>query len=354
MEGGHDRSDRCAWRATRTARLPLPNLLVPIDLRDAAPTQTSLFALSEGRRVAHEAGLTVFAVLMCDPRPEEQLHSLVARLGVAGADKVLLCEGPGLDAPPLEATHGLALHTAADRVPPLLVLFPAGGAGPQLGPPLAVRLGAAFAAAADLEVSDSPLALPDSVGRLCLRRWRRDLSAFRRLDPVEMERPIIAILGAHGPCRDAGTPDIEVQVIACPAATSPRVAELESVADDDAAIPLARALVVVNPAVGPEVVAKLRAAAPPGVAVAEFGRVSTAALAASTPHVLLVVELGAEAVASTAPSPRTRIGLVVASAKSSTFDRSDVVWRCDGAGAWDELAAALPGLVASVPGGEAR
>jgi hypothetical protein len=325
----------------------LPNLLVPIDLRDGAPTEASLFALSEGRRAAHEAGLTVFAVLICDPRPEEDLHKIAARLGVAGADKVLVCEGPGLDAPPLDATHGPALFTAAERVPPLLVLFPAGGAGLQLGAPLAVRLGAAFAAAADVEVSESPLPLPDSVGRLCLRRWRRDLSTYRRLDPVEMERPVIAILGALGRSRDEGTAEVEVQVIACspPAA---RIVELASEPDEDAAVPLAPVVVVVNPSIGADNVAKLRDAAPPGVTVLELGRVSPAALAANTPRVLLGVETTARAAS---PSPRTRVGVVVTSSTdASALGRSDVVWRAEGPDAWDQLAAALPRLAAAAEG----
>lgn len=327
----------------RAARPPLPNLLVPIDLRDGVPTAASLFALSEGRRVAHDAGITVFAVVLTEPRPEEELHALAAPLGVAGADKVLVCEGPGLGAPPLDATHGAALHAAVERVPPLLVLFPAGGAGTQLGPALAVRLGAAFAAAADLEVSDSPLPLPESVGRLCLRRWRRDLTTYRRLDPVELERPVIAVLGAQGTRRDEGQADIEVQVIACPPAPASRIVELESVPDEDAAVALARALVVIGPTVSREIAAKLAAAAPPGVVVVELGRVSPAALAANTPRVILGVEAAARAAA---PSPRTRIGVVLgADADADAFGRSDVVWRAAGPESWDELCAALPRLV---------
>jgi hypothetical protein len=291
--------------------------------------------------------VTVFAVLLCDPRPEDELHEIAARLGVAGADKVLVCEGPGLDAPPLEATHGQALFTAAERVPPLLVLFPAGGAGLQLGPPLAVRLGAAFAAAADVEVSESPLPLTDSVGRLCLRRWRRDLSTYRRLDPVEMERPVIATLGALGAPRDEGTADVEVQVIAC-APPAARIVELASEPDEDAAVTLSPVVVVVNPAVGPEIVGKLRAAAPAGVAVVELGRVAPAALAANTPRVILAVEATPRAAS---PSPRTRVGVVLAtSADASAFGRSDVVWRAEGPDAWDQLAAALPRLAAAAEG----
>jgi hypothetical protein len=255
----------------------------------------------------------------------------------------LVCEGPGLGAPPLDATHGPALHAAIERVPPLLVLFPAGGAGTQLGPALAVRMGAAFAATADLEVSVSPLPLQDSVGRLCLRRWRRDLTSYRRLDPVELERPVIATLGVYGPPRAEGTAAVEVQVIDCPPPPAARIVELESVPDEDAAVPLARALVVVGPTVAPDITAKLVAAAPAGVAVVELARVSPAALAANTPAAVLGVEAPAH-VAS--PSPRTRIGVVVGpAADAAAFGRSDVVWRAADARAWDELCATLPALV---------
>jgi electron transfer flavoprotein alpha subunit len=332
----------CTPHGPPTARIALANLLVPIDLRDGVPTEPSLFALSESRRGAHDAGVTVFAVVLCDPRPEEETQAIARRLGVAGADKVLLCEGPGLDAPALDPTHGLALHTAAQRVPPLLVLFPAGGAGPQLGPALAVRLGAAFAAAADIEVSETPTPLPDGVGRVVLRRWRRDLSAYRRMDPVEIGRPVIAVLGAHGAPRNAGTANVEVQVIACPAPAAPNVVELESTPDETATLALARVLVVVSASVGPEVVARLTAAAPPGVAVADLARVPPAALTTLTPRIILGIEATATAAA---PSPRTRIGVILRSAlDASAFGRSDVLWRAQGEAAWDELCAALPRL----------
>jgi hypothetical protein len=312
--------------------------------------------------VARNAGVTVFAVVLADPRPEAETHAIASRLGVAGADKVLLCERRGLDAPPLDATHGPALQLVADRVPPLVVLFPAAGAGQQLGAPLAARLGAAFASAADLEVSESPVPLPDSVGRLCLRRWRRDLSAYRRLDPVELERPIVAVLGAHGAPREDGTPDVEVQAIDAPAAAgAARIVELASVPDEDAAVALARVLVVVDPAVGADGLAALAAAAPPGVAVVDLGRVSPAALAVSTPRVLL--QVGVETapgagVAVGAPSPRTRLGVVLVRAAAGAPAApggagwsGDVVWRGGGADACAALAAALPKLARDAGGG---
>jgi hypothetical protein len=304
--------------------------------------------------VAHDAGVTVFAVVLTAPLPSEDAHRIGARLGLAGADKILFCEAPGLDAPPLDVTHGIALLTATERVPPLLVLFPAGGSGQQLAAPLAVRLGAAFAAAADVEVADSPLALADSVGRVLIRRWRRDRSAYRRLDPVEMERPVIAILGAHGVPREVGSEDVEVEIIDCAAPAPSRVVELESVPDDEAALSLARALVLVHPAAGPEVAARLRAAAPAGVAVADLGRVSAAAVAACSPEV--VIAIGGDDL-PLAPSPGTRVGVVLAGAEAAGgagVPGADVLWRPAGGVSWDELAAALAGLAAGAPQREQR
>src|SRR4051812_6243876 len=149
-------------------------------------------------------------------------------LGRAGADKVLSCEGPGLGAPPLDMTHGPALYAAVERIPPLLVLFPAGGAGAQLGPGLASRLGGAFAANAALEIGEAATPLADGVGRIFVRRWRADRSSYRRLDPVELERPVVAILPSGGASTVVGSEDAEVEVISCVAPAKLGVVELAS------------------------------------------------------------------------------------------------------------------------------
>ena len=139
---------------------------------------------------------------------------------------MLACEGTGLGAPPLDMTHGPALYAAVERIPPLLVLFPAGGAGAQLGPGLASRLGGAFAASADLEVGEAATPLADGVGRMFVRRWRGDRTSYRRLDPVELERPVVAILPRAGPPADRGSTAVEVEVIACATPAKVGVAEM--------------------------------------------------------------------------------------------------------------------------------
>lgn len=339
-----DRSSRRGHDSSRFRRVgagarwqkrevPLPNLLVPIDLRDALPTPASLFALAESRRVARVAGATVYAIALAS---RDLPGETIAQLGQAGADKVLLCEGAGLDAPPLEATHGTALLAAIERVAPLLVLFPAGGAGLSLGPSLAARLGAAFAGPADLEVVEAEGPLADGVGRVFVRFWNGP-SDYRRLDPVEVERPVIAILPAGGAARPIGSADIDHDVISCTTPASPGIDTLASDLDERAAIALARVLVVVDPSVGAGALRTLRAAAPAAVVVAD-ARDDAAAIAAATPEVLVVV--GGKLPPIT--TPRTRTALVALGDDPPPGARAaDVVWQVPADLAPETMAAQL-------------
>jgi hypothetical protein len=275
---------------------------------------------------------------------------VVAQLGRAGADKVLLCEGAGLAAPPLEATHGAPLLAAVERLSPLLVLFPAGGAGLALGPSLSARIGAAFAGAADLEATDAgPLA--DGVGRVFLRRWRGGRAAYRRLDPVEIERPVVAILAAGVVEREVGNAEIDVEVIACGPLKETGIVELASEADGDAQVALARVVVAVDPALGSDAVARIAAGAPAGVAVVDRDR-AAAAIAASAPEILIAigdVELPAMG------TPRGRVGaILVGDGDAASPRRSvDVLWRVPagstGDQLWGEIAEALAAFATSSP-----
>jgi len=323
----------------KNGEVVLPNLLVPIDLRDAAPTAPSLFALSESRRVARIAGVTVYAIALAEG---ELPAETVARLGRAGADKVLVCEGAGLDAPPLDATHGPALLAAVERVSPLLVLFPAGGAGLALGPSLAARLGAAFAGPADLEVADTDEMLPDGVGRVSVRFWAAGRTTYRRLDPVDVERPVVAILPAHAAGDSPGSPDVDVDVISCGRAAAPGGETVASEPDDRAEIPLARALVLVGPDVdarlGPAFLAALRAGVPAGVAVAGASQ-DLAAVAADAPEVLICV---GDVAAPPIGTPRARVAQVLLGDVETPGRRAaDVVWRVPAEVGPDELARQL-------------
>jgi hypothetical protein len=307
-----------AARPTHDSRLP--NLIVVMDLRDGEPTRPSLFALSEGRRVAHTAGATIYAIVMSDGALDDRV---AARLGRAGADRVLLCEGPGLGAPPIDATHGPALLAAIERVPPLLVLFPAGGPGAELGPTLAARMGAAFAGSADLELGEARTPLADGIGRVFLRRWRRDRGGYRRLDPVELERPVVALLPADAPPAELGTDDVEVEVISCPTPAKASVTEISSEPDELADVTLASTLVIVDPQLDPGAVDVVRAAAPPGVVVVDAVKAGTAVVA-SAPRTLLAVGTRELPVTGT---PRGRVGQVLpAGAPSPGRPTADIVY----------------------------
>jgi len=301
--------------------------------------------------VAHTAGVTVFAVVMTDRHLGDPI---AAQLGRAGADKVIACEGPGLAAPPLDLTHGPALYAAVERIPPLLVLFPAGGAGAQLGPGLASRLGGAFAASADLEVGEAATPLADGIGRVFVRRWRADRTSYRRLDPVELERPVIAILPAGGAPADRGSGAVDVEVITCVPPAKVGVVELSSEADDLAAIALAPILIVVDSSLGDGARAKLAAAAPAGVTVVD-SVAGAPAIATAVPRAVIAVGPRPATVSGT---PRTRFAAVLAATPPRPNKMPvDVLLRGTAAAssadaAVDELAASLGALTG--PGGTGK
>ena len=282
---------------------------------------------------------------------------IAGRLGRAGADKVLVCEGPGLGAPPLDMTHGPALYAAVERIPPLLVLFPAGGAGAQLGPGLASRLGGAFAASADLEVGAAATPLADGVGRVFVRRWRANRSSYRRLDPVELERPVVAILPAGGPPPDSGSQEAEVEVITCATPVKIGVHEVASEPDNQVAAALASILVVVNPGLGEGALAKLTAAAPAGVTVVD-AVAAAPAIAMAVPRIVLAVGGSASRLSGT---PRSRVGAILTAppgrrGKKDAAPRvpADVLLPVRGAASWDALVDDLAAKLQSLAGAASK
>ncbi len=233
-----------------------------------------------------------------------------AALGRAGADRVLFCEAPGLGAPPLDVTHGRALFTAVERVPPIVVLFPTGGPGEELGPPLAMRLGRGLRAGGRRRAVRG--------GRAAGRRGRSHQPAPLARRPLR--------LPAAGSGRDrttgGGDPGRARRArarMAPPTSTSrsspvrrrrtePRSSELGSEPDELDAVTQARGLVILAPDLAPEIGARLRAGAPAGVAVVDGG---AAARGLSTASPELVLEVGyAELDLELGVSPRAPIGLV--------------------------------------------
>lgn len=310
-------------------RSVLPNILVYIDIRGGRPTVPTLFALSEARRISRLAGASTYAVLVTAPLSTEQLESLAAPIGAAGADKLLLCEADEFTEPPDDVTHGRALDAAAARVPPVLVLFPAGGTGISLGPALAARLGGTFAPWSDFVTSEAEVPTPEGASRVQLIHLGPDGRTRRRLDPMEIERPIVATLGSGRRPPPAGSlRDLEVEVISN--ARPPEDAlpiELERAPSTFAHLELATVLVLIadgadgRPLMAP---AEVGQDAPTGTVVARASRVPPGVLAACCPDVL--VKIGTSS-AQTARSPRTRVVLVaVGGDVDPAPEEVDVLW----------------------------
>jgi hypothetical protein len=181
-----------------------------------------------------------------------------------------------------------------------------------------------------------------------VRRWRGDRTGYRRIDPVELERPVVALMPAGGAPADLGTGDVEVEVIECLAPTKLGVVELGSEPDDQAAVALASILVAVDPALGPEARATLAAAAPPGVTVVD-PTAARAGMAAGAPRLAIALGGGELALTNT---PRGRVAVVVPRGVAAPRrPPADVLWPAttDGPALWSELGSGLAALAPVAP-----
>ena len=319
--------------------------MVYIDVRDGLPTAPTLFALSEARRIARLAGASTFAVVVTPPLATTELENLSRPIAEAGADKLLLCEADAFAGPPDDAKHGRALDAASARVPPMLVLFPAGGAGIALGPPLAARLGGPFAPWCDFLITDADVPVPETAGRVQLIHFRPDGRSRRRLDPIELERPVVATIGAGRRPPAAGSlRELEIDVVVSARAVDATALETDRAPDPYASFELASILVLIGDvgttegSDGPEAASTeqigvwpwvspqtLAIGAPPGTVAARASDVPAAVLLACCPDILLKV---GPSPAQTARSPRTRVVLAaVPGATDPAPDDVDVLWQ---------------------------
>jgi electron transfer flavoprotein alpha subunit len=122
------------------------NILVYIDMALGQPSRDSLHCLNHARRIGTDLGATTHAILICATPPSYGDDDIIAKLSRYGADKVVLITDPSLSGPALFETHAAAVQAACDHVPPGVVLFPAGSAGSELAPRIALRLDARFEA----------------------------------------------------------------------------------------------------------------------------------------------------------------------------------------------------------------
>jgi hypothetical protein len=180
----------------------LANIVVNVELRGGTPTAPSLFALGEARRVARALGATVYAFVVGEAMVP-LVDSLAEPLGRAGADKALLLADPLAAACPVEPLWREVLDLIVERLRPRLVLWPAGSVGQQLGPLLAVRLGASFFPRASLELADparqgaaSDFVRVPGEPALIARRWTDRNDGFFTVGIGSGCAPVVATLTA--------------------------------------------------------------------------------------------------------------------------------------------------------------
>ena len=191
----------------------MASIIAYTEIRDSAITAASRFALAEARRVADDLGATVYAILALGPTNTDELATLAGQVGTAGADRILCCSDEALAGPPLDATHGALLATVAERLTPIMVLFPEGEAGPKLGPALAERMNAAFLGSSALAIQAATDLEPAQVAVRCLQG---DHGEERVVRLREIERPVVATLRAGTAPPALGEPASEMEMLSYP------------------------------------------------------------------------------------------------------------------------------------------
>ena len=294
-----------------------------MEVRRDETTVASRFAVAEARRVASALGATVYGVLVTGPASEEAIEGHGKIIGQAGADRILCCADAALAGPLLDAAVGPFLASLAERLRPVLTLFPAGAVGPALGPPLALRTGGLYHARASLEV------VPEgSAARLSLRRFRAADGAIRSLDVgAAHSRPAVATLPAGPAPPPRGAPAAEVEMLPYVPGSGPAIRELSSEPDDGEAVELAPALLAVGAEVKPAELEALRAAAPAGTVVVREGE-RPAGLDLACPARLLVAGKAAAAgIVRRTLAPSTRVAVAGGKSAEKDLGRIDVIWR---------------------------
>lgn len=325
------------------------NVVVYVEVRGGAATAPSRFAIGEARRIADRLGATVYALLALGAEEAEQAEPLGRSLGEAGADRVLCCADSALGGAALDASHGPLLAAVAERLRPVLVLFPAGGLCASLGAPLAARTGAAYQPNAALRIVAGSAAAAEGEGpmtageRLLAHRWRPGCDGLRTLDLQDCERPLVAGLAAGAANRPLGDPAAEVEMLSYPGRTSPAFEELSSEPDEHAALALAAVVIGVEAEAGPDATMALGSAAPDGAVVLADGGAPAAARLAACPGRLLLVGVAAAAALPVPVAPDAEVALVGGKPTEPPHACVTTFWRASGERALAALGAALGG-----------
>ena len=265
----------------------MASIVAYIELREGAITRPSQFVVAEARRVADSAGATVFAVLTVGPLAQVEMDRLASEISAAGADRILCSSADTLGEPALDVTHGALLAQVAEHLRPVLFLFPAGGVAAQLGPSLAVRIGAAYMANASITVCAEDRDPEPSSQRVILSRWRAARDGLRKIDVGDLERPVVASLVSGDFPPPAGEPYAEVEMVPCPDVRFPDAHVIDSEIDATADLELCRSMVWSG---GPTAGATaLRTVLPHGTGLVTPDEAEAPAVRVATPQELFVL-----------------------------------------------------------------
>jgi len=263
----------------------MASIVAYIEVREGAVTPPSLFVISESRRIAQAVGATVYAFLPVGAISHVQIDQLAEQVSAVGADRILCCSDQTLVGPALDPTHGPVLAQLADHLRPLLVLFPAGGAGEQLGPPLAVRVGAAYVPSASIEIPALDRSPEPQSHRVLITRRRAAGDTVRRIDLGDLERPVIAVLHAGSPVGGLGESYAEVEMLPCPPGKHSELHLLQASSDPAAALEACSSLVCVSDGTPVSDLETLRTELPAGACL---GTVGDFELSRATPESLFL------------------------------------------------------------------
>jgi hypothetical protein len=136
--------------------------------------------------------------------------TLSAPLGAAGADKVLLVADPLAAECPIEPLWRDVLDAIVERLRPRLFVWPAGSVGLQLGPLLAVRLGANFFPRATFDLDDGGI---EGEPRLVIRRWTDSQDGFWTVGIGAAFAPAVVTLAAGHAPPNSGAGSAEIAVL---------------------------------------------------------------------------------------------------------------------------------------------
>jgi electron transfer flavoprotein alpha subunit len=186
------------------------NVLCVVELNEGRALPVCLEVLGQARRLSTSLGATLYAVVPLGRAPRYGEDDIIAVLGRHGADKVILVTDEALGdraAAMRWGSHGPAIVTITEALPPSLVLFGATAGARDVAPRIAARLGAAYLhdAWVELDGGDAGLALWEDTG---------DGGEARALPlPDGLEFPVVATIPPGRYEIAQGAEDVEVEIV---------------------------------------------------------------------------------------------------------------------------------------------